>query len=119
MNDQNPKNQATDKNPSDAAKARRLAFLLVQSVMPQEQKEAWMDLLPIMTPEQVDMLMSILEKEHQGYQESSKQLLEDLKNLEASFKQEVEKLKAEEKELIDAFIKKEINKHSKTDETNS
>lgn len=93
---------------SDAAKARRLAFLLTQSVMPQEQKEAWIHLLPIMDPEQVDTLMGILEREHKGYQAASKNFLQDLKNLEADLQKQITALKHEEQELIEAYVKKAI-----------
>ncbi len=100
---------------SDAAKARRLAFLLTQSVMPQEQKEAWIHLLPVMESSQVDVLMEILEKEHAGYIESSKTFLDDLKRLEGELTKQVESLKQEEKQLIEAYVKQAIEKYAKED----
>lgn len=92
----------------DAKKAQRLAFLLAQSVMPQEQKEAWMNLLPVMLPEQVDQLMSILEKEHASYVESSKAFVHDLQQLEKSLEKEIATLKREERELVEAYLQKKI-----------
>lgn len=96
---------------SDAAKARRLAFLLTQSVMPQEQKEAWIHLLPIMDTQQVDTLMQILERENKSYQASSKNFLQDLKNLEADMQKQITSLKHEEQQLIETYIKKAIENY--------
>ena len=45
-------------------KGQRLAFFLSQSKMPQEQKEAWLALLPEMSLEQVEELLDILEAQH-------------------------------------------------------
>lgn len=96
----------------ESEKAKHLAFLLAQSVMSEEQKEAWINLLPMMVPEQVDVLIGILEREHQTYQAVSKDLLLDLKKLEESLRKEIYKLKDDEKKLIEAFIKKEIEKNT-------
>lgn len=96
---------------SDAAKARRLAFLLTQSVMPQEQKEAWIHLLPIMDSEQVDTLMGILEREYKGYQSASQDFLQDLKKLESNLQQQITSLKHDEQQLIEAYVKKAIENY--------
>ncbi|MDD5749311.1 MAG: hypothetical protein PHO91_00790 [Patescibacteria group bacterium] len=45
-------------------KGQKLAFFLSQSKMPQEQKEAWLALLPEMSLEQVEELLDILEAQH-------------------------------------------------------
>lgn len=95
-------------NVSQTHQAQRLAFLLVQSVMPQEQKEAWMNVLPIMTPEQVDTLIALLEREHVGYVQASQSLLQDLKQLEGELVKKITQLKAEERTVIEAFIKQRI-----------
>ncbi len=41
--------------------ARKLAFLLSASTMPDEVKQGWLDLLPEMTPEQIENFIDILE----------------------------------------------------------
>ncbi|HLD21482.1 MAG TPA: hypothetical protein VJB65_01120 [Patescibacteria group bacterium] len=89
-------------------KAERLAFLLAQSAMPQEQKEGWINVLPIMDEQQVDTLIDLLEQEHAGYVESSKEFLEDVKQLEQSFAAKVTELKEEERKMIDAFIQSKL-----------
>lgn len=103
-------NQSTHTHsyPDDAAKAKHLAFLLAQSVMPQEQKEAWINVLPVMLPEQVDTLICALEREHHGYVEASESLVNDLKRLESELQQQLNSLKAEELKAIETFIKKQL-----------
>lgn len=101
-----PLKQHTD----DSAKAARLALLLAQSEMPQEQKEAWIHMLPVMLPEQVDGLVELLEQEHRGYVDAGAQLMKELKQLEGSVHEEVDALKTAERELIDRFIKGELKK---------
>jgi len=94
--------------PDDATKAKHLAFLLAQSVMPQEQKEAWVNLLPLMTPEQVATLIEILEKEHHGYSLASAQFLADLKKLETTLRTEINKLKLAEQKAVETFIQQRL-----------
>lgn len=94
--------------PDDASKAQRLAFLLAQSVMSQEQKEAWINVLPLMTPEQADMLIALLEREHYGYVEVSQSLLEDLKRMETELQKKIDQLKTEERRVIEEFIKQRL-----------
>lgn len=94
--------------PDDATKAKHLAFLLAQSVMPQEQKEAWVNLLPLMTSEQVDTLIEILEKEHHGYAVASERFLTDLKKLETNLRAQINKLKLTEQTAVESFIQQRL-----------
>lgn len=95
-------------------KAQKLAWLLVQSVMPQEQKEGWMNLLPLMTEQQVDVLIEVLEQEHASYKMASQDLMKDLKQLEESLAGTMQKLKAEERQLIDQFIHTKLAEYNQS-----
>lgn len=104
--------QSPQLNEAEHKKAEHLAFLLAQSVMPQEQKEAWLNLLPIMLPEQVDQLMAVLEKEHQSYVASSKAFVRDLQTLESSLQKQITNLKTEERKLVEEFLQKKISEQT-------
>jgi len=97
----------------DYKKAQRLAFLLAQSVMPQEQKEAWINLLPVMLPKQVDQLVGILEREHQSYVSSSKAFVSDLRTLESSLHRQISQLKQEEKTVIENYLHNKISEYTR------
>lgn len=92
-------------------KAKHLAFLLVQSVMPQEQKEGWINLLPLMSDQQVDALIEVLEQEHANYTQVSQDFLTDLKKLETTLSKKMQKLEASERELIDRFIHQKLSEY--------
>lgn len=89
-------------------KAKELAWLLAQSVMPQEQKEAWLNLLPLMTDEQVDQLVQVLKSEQASYQQASKDFFQDLQNFEHNFSETIQELKAADLKLIDRFIETKL-----------
>lgn len=97
---------------NDATQAKRLAFLLAQSVMPQEQKEAWINLLPVMIPDQVNQLIALLEREHAGYVHSSQTFLDDLKKLEQSLAQEIQQLQLDERRQIEDFIQQRLQQQT-------
>lgn len=89
---------------SDNGRAKRLAQLLAQSVMPEEQKAAWIHLLPLMSMEQVSQLMQVLEQEIASYQAVSKSLITDLENLAKEMKQSLSQLKQKERQEIEQHI---------------
>ena len=63
------KNKKVDNKVKQAAgrEGERLAFLLYASQMPDEAKQAWINMIPEMNPEQIQRLMGILEKEQEYY----------------------------------------------------
>lgn len=89
--------------------AQHLAFLLAQSAMPQAQKEGWLNLLPVMSPTQVERLVTLLEQEQQSYQATAKQLLDDLDRLTDELQSAMQQLQMKERDEIDQFIKQSIH----------
>ena len=81
--------------------------------MPNEQKESWINLLPIMTQDQVDTLLQILQQEHDSYRQSGTQLMEDLKKLEGDLTTAIDKLKVAERQAIEDFVKDAMDKHQR------
>jgi transcriptional regulator of heat shock response len=64
--------------------AQKLVFLLVNSKLPKEVKEAWVTLLPAMSLKQMDRLRNILEARFLNIQTS---------NIDEEYNQKLEKLK--------------------------
>lgn len=54
---------------------RKLALLLQTANIPEEAKQAWADLVPTMTLEQIDRLIKILEQHILGASETEQQAL--------------------------------------------
>ncbi len=98
----------------DRSKAQRLAFLLAQSVMPEEQKTAWLNLLPLMSQDQISRFMSVLEQEHGSYQEVSKSLLGELEQVGSDMNQALDKLAAKERKEIEQYVQKLLHGTSST-----
>lgn len=98
----------------DRSTAQRLAFLLAQSVMPEEQKAAWLNLLPLMSQDQISRFMSVLEQEHGSYQEVSKALLADLEQVGSEMNQTLDKLAAKERKEIEQYVQKLLHGTSST-----
>ena len=66
--------------------ARKLATLIHHSTMPEDVKDAWISVLPEMSFEQIEKLLSILE---------AKYLDEKTKHIDAEYKEKIEKLVSE------------------------
>ncbi|MBI4407056.1 MAG: hypothetical protein HY565_00970 [Candidatus Kerfeldbacteria bacterium] len=98
----------------DRSQAQRLAFLLAQSVMPEEQKVAWLNLLPLMSQDQISRFMSVLEQEHGSYQEVSKALLADLEQTGSEMNQALDRLAAKERQEIEQYVQKLLHGTSST-----
>ena len=92
--------------PLDQTTAERLAWLLAQSVMPEEQKAAWLNLLPLMSVEQVQQLMQVLEQEQASYQEVSADFFADLDTVVKEMKMSLERLQAKERKEIEQYVQK-------------
>ena len=88
-------NQFSDKEMQEIARAQgvKLAALLYSANITDQQKQAWLAVLPHMSLEQIDRLTSILENQFAG---------EQLKEIDTKFSEELESIKKEyEKELGD------------------
>ena len=92
--------------PLDQTAAERLAWLLAQSVMPEEQKAAWLNLLPLMSVAQVQQLMQVLEREQASYQEVSADLFADLDTVAKEMRHSLERLQAKERKEIEQYVQK-------------
>ncbi len=92
--------------PLDTKTAERLAWLLAQSVMPEEQKSAWLNLLPLMSVEQVQRLMQVLEQEQAAYQAVSASFFSDLDAVVKEMNTSLERLQAKERKEIERYIQK-------------
>lgn len=90
--------------PLDQATAERLARLLAQSVMPDEQKAAWLNLLPLMSVAQVQQLMQVLEREQASYQAVSADFFADLETLVKEMNTSLERLQAKERKEIERYV---------------
>jgi hypothetical protein len=90
--------------PLDRAAAQRLAWLLAQSVMPEEQKAAWLNLLPILSVDQVQRLMQVLEQEQASYQTVSADLFADLDTLASEMQSSLDRLQAKERQAIERYV---------------
>ena len=64
-------------------KAKKLAYLLYHSNLPEDVKHAWFSLVPQMTMEQVERLLGILEAKYldEATQEVNEELKEKLRKL--------------------------------------
>lgn len=87
--------------------AKKLAVLLASSDMPEEIQEAWISLLPVMTPDQIDRLMASLEV---SYAESATEVIDsDFKNEILALEEE----QAREAKSLDASAEEHIEKITK------
>lgn len=70
--------------------ARKLAVLLENSTLPEEIKEAWVALLPMMSVQQIDMLLGALEARYLDEQtrEIDRQYQEKIQTLAKTFEEE-------------------------------
>ena len=93
----------------DTQKAKRLALLLAQSVMLEEQKAAWLNVLPLMSEAQVNQLMGIMQHEQQSYQEVSKAFFQDLGQLNKDMTATLDQLAAKERQEIEQYIQQKLN----------
>jgi len=96
----------------DTQKAKRLALLLAQSVMLEEQKAAWLNVLPLMSEAQVNQLMGIMQHEQQSYQEVSKAFFQDLGQLNKDMTATLDQLAAKERQEIEQYIQQKLNGNS-------
>lgn len=92
--------------PLDKTTAERLAWLLAQSVMPEEQKAAWLNLLPLMSVPQVQRLMQVLEQEQASYQAVSANFFADLDTVVKEMNSSLERLQSKERKEIERYIQK-------------
>jgi|SRR3989344_2534505 len=66
--------------------AKKLAAFIYHSTMPDDIKDAWISVLPEMSFDQIDKLLSVLE---------AKYLDEKTKHIDAEYKEKIEKLVSE------------------------
>ncbi|MDP2812074.1 MAG: hypothetical protein Q8O32_00050 [bacterium] len=86
------------------AKGQRLAFLLSAANIDDEQKEAWLTLLPEMSLEQLEKLVDVLEAQYMNQQ--SKNIDEDFKKDLTNIKNEYDQKEADlEKDTIEKMRK--------------
>jgi len=82
------------------AQAKKLGVLLVESDIPHEIKEAWLNLLPDMSLEQIDKLLHVLE---------TKFLNDNTGEIDKEFYEKLKVIISEHKEKQDLLDKKLIN----------
>ena len=86
------------------AKGQRLAFLLSAANIDDEQKEAWLTLLPEMSLEQLEKLLDVLEAQYLNQQtkDIDKEFAKDLTNIKNEYDQKEADL---EKDTIEKMRK--------------
>ena len=86
------------------AKGQRLAFLLSAANIDDEQKEAWLTLLPEMSLEQLEKLVDVLEAQYLNQQtkDIDKEFAKDLTNIKNEYDQKEADL---EKDTIEKMRK--------------
>lgn len=86
------------------ARGERLVFLLKSLKIPEEQKQAWMTLLPEMSFEEINQLIEALEEQY---------VQQQTKNLDEEYKADLEAIKQktdEKKKQIDQDTINQIDK---------
>ena len=82
--------------------AKKLAFLLYASTMPEDIKEAWINVLPEMTLEQIDKFIEILEAKYLNEQtkDIDEKFLKKIENVFGKWNKNVKECEKKEKSLL-------------------
>ena len=102
---ENPQNTTDTKN--------KLSFLIKNSFMSEAEKDAWFRVIDQMNPDEVEKLISILEKEDKGRVVIKNKYQEKIKKIKDDFNQQWSQLLDNSKEKLDLASHKTIETSEK------